>query len=123
MICVNELTDLKCNKREILRDLTIVLSPYAPHITEECWKLLGEQGSISYAKYPAFKEEYLVESDFAYPVSFNGKTKLNVLMPVEISEEDAKAIILANADVQKHLDGKELRKFIFVKGKIVNIVC
>lgn len=123
MICVNELTDLKCNKREILRDLTIVLSPYAPHITEECWKLLGEQGSISYVKYPAFNEEYLVESDFAYPVSFNGKTKLNVLMPVEISEEDAKAIILANADVQKHLDGKELRKFIFVKGKIVNLVC
>lgn len=123
MICVNELTDLKCNKREILRDLTIVLSPYAPHITEECWKLLGEQGSITHASYPAYKEEYLVESEFAYPVSFNGKTKLNVLMPVDITEANAKEIILANADVQKHLDGKELRKFIFVKGKIVNIVC
>lgn len=123
MICVNELTDLKCNKREILRELTIVLSPYAPHITEECWKLLGEQGSISFANYPEFKEEYLVESEFAYPVSFNGKTKLNILMPIDISEADAKELVLANADVQKQMDGKELRKFIFVKGKIVNIVC
>lgn len=123
MICVNELTDLKCNKREILRDLTIVLSPYAPHITEECWRLLGENDSISHASYPLFKEEYLVESDFAYPVSFNGKTKLNILMPLELTEQEAKEIVLANADVQKQLDGKELRKFIFVKGKIVNIVC
>jgi leucyl-tRNA synthetase len=123
MICVNELTDLKCNKREILRDLCIVLSPYAPHITEECWKLLGETDSITFATYPAFKEEYLVESEFAYPVSFNGKTKLNILMPVDVSEEDAKATVLANADVQKQMEGKELRKFIFVKGKIVNIVC
>jgi leucyl-tRNA synthetase len=123
MICVNELTDLKCNKREILRDLCIVLSPYAPHITEECWKLLGETDSITFASYPAFKEEYLVESEFAYPVSFNGKTKLNILMPIDVSEEDAKATVLANADVQKQMEGKELRKFIFVKGKIVNIVC
>jgi len=123
MICVNELTDLKCNKREILKDLTIVLSPYAPHIAEECWKLLGETDSITYAKYPEFKEEYLVESEFSYPISFNGKTRTNVSMPVEISEADAKAIVLANADVQKQLEGKELKKFIFVKGRIVNIVC
>ena len=122
MICVNELTDLKCNKREILRDLCIVLSPYAPHITEECWKLLGENDSISNAKYPSYKEEYLVESEFAYPVSFNGKTRLNILMPIDISEDDAKAIVLANEDVMKQMEGKELRKFIFVKGKIVNIV-
>ena len=122
MICVNELTDLKCNKREILRDLCIVLSPYAPHITEECWKLLGEKESITFAKYPAYKEEYLIESEFAYPVSFNGKTRLNILMPLDISEDDAKAIVLANEEVLKYLDGKEVRKFIFVKGKIVNIV-
>ncbi len=123
MICVNELTDLKCNKREILRDLCIVLSPYAPHITEECWKLLGENESITFATYPAFKEEYLVESEFAYPISFNGKTRLNILMPIDISEDDAKAIVLANEEAVKYLDGKEVRKFIFVKGKIVNIVC
>jgi leucyl-tRNA synthetase len=123
MICVNELTDLKCNKREILRDLCIVLSPYAPHITEECWKLLGEKESITFATYPAFKEEYLVESEFAYPISFNGKTRLNILMPIDISEDDAKAIVLANEETQKHLGGNEVRKFIFVKGKIVNIVC
>ncbi len=122
MICVNELTDLKCNKREILRDLCIVLSPYAPHITEECWKLLGEKESITFATYPAYKEEYLVESEFAYPISFNGKTRLNILMPIDISEDDAKAIVLANEETQKHLGGKEVRKFIFVKGKIVNLV-
>lgn len=123
MICVNELTDLKCNKREILRDLCIVLSPYAPYITEECWKLLGEKDSITFASYPAFKEEYLVESEFAYPISFNGKTRLNILMPIDISEDDAKTIVLANEEVQKQMEGKEMRKFIFVKGKIVNIVC
>lgn len=123
MICVNELTDLKCNKKEILRDLCIVLSPYAPHITEECWKLLGENDSITYASYPKYNEDYLVESDFAYPISFNGKTRFNISMPVEISDADAKAIVLANADVQKQLEGKELKKFIFVKGRIVNIVC
>jgi leucyl-tRNA synthetase len=122
MICVNELTDLKCNKREILRDLCIVLSPYAPHITEECWKLLGEKESITFATYPAYKEEYLVESEFAYPISFNGKTRLNILMPIDISEDDAKAIVLANEEAVKYLDGKEVRKFIFVKGKIVNLV-
>ncbi|MCF8285062.1 MAG: leucine--tRNA ligase [Sphingobacteriales bacterium] len=123
MICVNELTDLKCNKREILRELTITLSPYAPHITEECWKLLGEKESITYATYPIFKEEYLVESEFSYPISFNGKTRTNISMPVDIAEADAKAIVLANADVQKQLEGKDLKKFIFVKGRIVNIVC
>lgn len=122
MICVNELTDLKCNKREILRDLCIVLSPYAPHITEECWKLLGGKESITFAEYPAYKEEYLVESEFAYPISFNGKTRLNILMPIDISEDDAKTIVLANEETLKYLDGKEVRKFIFVKGKIVNIV-
>jgi leucyl-tRNA synthetase len=123
MICVNELMDLKCNKREILRELTITLSPYAPHITEECWKLLGEKESITYATYPIFKEEYLVESEFSYPISFNGKTRTNISMPVDIAEADAKAIVLANADVQKQLEGKDLKKFIFVKGRIVNIVC
>lgn len=123
MICVNELTDLKCNKREILKELTIVLSPYAPHITEECWKLLGEEGSITFAKYPLFKEVYLVESEFSYPISFNGKTRTNISMPVDISEADAKEIVLANTDVQKQLEGKDLKKFIFVKGRIVNIVC
>jgi leucyl-tRNA synthetase len=123
MICVNELMDLKCNKREILRELTITLSPYAPHITEECWKLLGEKESITFATYPIFKEEYMVESEFSYPISFNGKTRTNISMPVDISETDAKALVLANADVIKQLEGKELKKFIFVKGRIVNIVC
>lgn len=123
MICVNELTDLKCNKREILKELTITLSPYAPHITEECWKLLGENDSITLATYPTFKEEYLVESEFSYPISFNGKTRTNISMPIDIAEAEAKTIVLANADVQKQLEGKELKKFIFVKGRIVNIVC
>ncbi len=123
MICVNELTDLKCNKRKILRDLCIVLSPYAPHITEECWKLLGETESISKASYPKWNESYLVESEFAYPISFNGKTKFNISLALDITEEQAKELVLANADVQKQMEGKDLRKFVFVKGKIINIVC
>ena len=79
MICVNELTDLQCNKRAILQDLCIVLHPYAPHITEELWSLLGNgAGTLSYADYPVFNPDYVVENEFAYPISINGKTRLNL---------------------------------------------
>ena len=123
MICVNELTDLKCNKRAILQDLVIVLSPYAPHICEELWALLGnEAGSLSYAAYPAFNPAYLIENEFEYPISFNGKmrTKLNLSLSLEPQEVERE--VLANADVQRYLDGKQPKKVIVVKGKIVNVV-
>ncbi|MDF2517109.1 MAG: leucine--tRNA ligase [Sphingobacterium sp.] len=123
MICVNELTDLKCNKRQILEQLVIVLQSYAPHITEELWNLLGhEAGTLSQATYPTFKPEYLVESEFAYPVSFNGKMKFNLSLALDLDQQTVEETIRAHADVQRHLDGKPIKKIIFVKGKIINIV-
>ncbi len=123
MICVNELTDLKCNKRAILQDLVIVLSPYAPHITEELWSLLGhEPGSLTRAAYPEFNPAYLVEDEFAYPISLNGKMKLNLNIPLALDNAEVENFVLANADVQRHLDGKTPKKLIVVKGRIVNIV-
>ncbi|MBE8720322.1 leucine--tRNA ligase [Sphingobacterium pedocola] len=123
MICVNELTELKCNKRRILQDLIIVLESYAPHITEELWILLGNQaGTISYAVYPKFNPDYLVESEFAYPVSINGKMKLNLSLALDLDAKAVEEIVIGNADVQRYLDGKAVKKLIFVKGKIINIV-
>jgi leucyl-tRNA synthetase len=123
MIAVNELTDLKCNKRAILQDMVVILSPYAPHICEELWVLLGnEAGTLSYAPYPKFVASYLVEDDFAYPISINGKTRLNLSMALTMEPKDVEAFVLANADVQKYLDGKTPKKVIVVKGRIVNIV-
>ncbi|MHC8949538.1 leucine--tRNA ligase [Sphingobacterium hungaricum] len=123
MICVNELTDLKSNKRKILQDLIIVLEPYAPHIVEELWSLLGnEAGTISYADYPVFNADYLIESEFAYPVSINGKMKLNLSLALDLDAKAVEEIVLSNESVQKYLDGKPIKKLIFVKGKIINIV-
>lgn len=123
MICVNELTDLKCNKRAILQDLVVVLAPYAPHITEELWKLLGHtEGSLSTAQFPKFIPEYLVEDEFAYPISVNGKMRMNLTVSLSLEPADVEKVVLDNADVQKYLDGKSPKKVIVVKGRIVNIV-
>ena len=123
MICVNELTDLKCNKREILQQLVIVLHPYAPHITEELWKLLGhEPGKLSFANYPAFNPEYLVENEFAYPISVNGKMRMNLNISLSLTQAEVEELVLSNQQVQHYLEGKTLKKMIFVKGKIVNLV-
>ncbi|WP_448702782.1 leucine--tRNA ligase [Mucilaginibacter sp. AW1-3] len=123
MIAVNELTDLKCNKRAILQDMVIILSPYAPHICEELWVMLGNQaGTLSYAPYPKFNPEYLVENEFAYPVSINGKTRMNLNISLAIEGKEVEDLVLANADVQKYLDGKTPKKVIVVKGRIINIV-
>jgi leucyl-tRNA synthetase len=122
MIAVNELTDLKCNKRRILQDLVIVLSPYAPHITEELWSLLGNKESLTFAAYPVFNPAYMVEDEFSYPVSVNGKTRLNVNLSLTLEAAAIEEIILADEQVQKYLDGKTPKKVIVVKGRIVNIV-
>ena len=123
MIAVNELTDLKCNNKSILQDLVIILSPYAPHICEELWTLLGNAaGTLSYATYPKFNPGYLIEDDFAYPISINGKTKLNLSIPLSYDQDAVASFVLANADVQKYLDGKAPKKVIVVKGRIVNMV-
>lgn len=122
MICVNELTDLKCNKKAVMQDLLLCLSPYAPHITEELWKALGNRGSINTATYPVFNPEYLVEDSFSYPVSINGKHRTNIEMSLTLSQPEVEALVLADENVQKWLEGKTPKKIIFVKGKIVNMV-
>lgn len=123
MICVNELTDLKCNKRAILQELCIVLSPYAPHITEELWEKLGnEAGSLSFADYPAFNPEYLVENEFEYPVSVNGKVRAKITFSLDMENSDIEKKSLENEDIQRYTEGKTPKKIIIVKGRIINIV-
>ena len=122
MICVNELNDLKCNKRAILEPLTVVISTYAPHIAEEIWSLLGHSESITFAEYPVFNESYLVEDSIVYPISFNGKTRLNLELPASMGKEEVEKVVLANAEVQERLEGAAPKKVIVVPGRIVNIV-
>lgn len=122
MICVNELSDLKCNKRAILEPLLITLSPYAPHVAEELWEKLGHQESIAYAPFPAFNEKHLVEDNFAYPISFNGKMRFNIELPLTLSVPEIEKIVMEAEQTQKYLEGKTPKKVIIVPKKIVNIV-
>jgi leucyl-tRNA synthetase len=122
MICVNELTELKCNKRAILEPLTIVLSSFAPHIAEELWEQLGNTSSISFASYPKFEAAHLVEDSFSYPISFNGKTKMNLELSTSLSAAEVEAIVLANPEVIARLEGATPKKVIVVVKRIVNVV-
>ncbi|MBC5991750.1 leucine--tRNA ligase [Pontibacter cellulosilyticus] len=122
MICVNELTQLKTNKRAILEPLTVILSPYAPHIAEELWEKLGHSGSISYAAFPEWKEEYLVENSFEYPVSINGKTRSKMTFALDAPKDEMEKAVLADEQVQKFMDGKSAKKIIIVPNKIINVV-
>lgn len=123
MICVNELTDQKCNNRHVLEQLTILMAPYAPHITEEIWSKLGhDAGTITHAKYPEFNEAHLQESSYKYPVSFNGKMRFVLALPLDLTVEQIQEQIMAHPDTQKWLEGKTPKKFIIVPGKIINMV-
>lgn len=123
MICVNELSDVKCNKRAILEELVKLISPFAPHIAEQLWHKLGNTNSVvKDVDYPQFEEKYLVESTVQYPVSVNGKVRAKIDLPANISKEEAEIQALANENVAKWTEDKELRKFIFVPGRIINIV-
>ena len=122
MICVNDLSTLKCNKRKILLPLLQVLSPFAPHISEELWSLSGNATSILDSGWPNFDESYLVENSFSYPISINGKTRTNIELPLDMDQNAAQEIVMADEIVQKWMESKPLKKFIFVKGRIVNIV-
>ncbi len=122
MICVNELTDLKCNKRAILEPLTILIAPYAPHIAEELWHLLGHNTTVCDALWPKYKEEYLIESTFTCPVSFNGKMRFTLDIPLNLSQAEVEKIVLSYAGTVKFLEGKQPKKIIVVPNKIVNIV-
>lgn len=124
MICVNELTDQKCHSKAILEQLVILLAPYAPHVSEELWEILGhEAGTISTAKFPTFNPDFLVEDEIAYPVSFNGKMRLKVALSATLSAKEVEDAVMALPDTQKWLEGKAPKKVIVVPGKIVNIVC
>ena len=122
MICVNELTEAKCNKRAILEPLLICLSSYAPHITEELWKQLGNKESIVYAKFPDYNEEYLIDDSVNYPVSVNGKLKFTLELPATLTVQEVEVEVMKNEQTHKLLDGKQPKKVIVVHKKIVNMV-
>ena len=122
MICVNELTSMKCRSREIYEPLIVLLAPFAPHIAEELWHVLGHDTTVCDAQWPTWNEEYLKESTVKYAVSFNGKSRYTIEVPADADEEEVKRIALADAGAERWLDGKQPRKIIFVKNKLVNIV-
>lgn len=122
MICTNDLTEKKCNKRKILEPLTILFSAYAPHITEELWSLMGNDRSVFFAEFPKLNEQYLVESAVNYPVSFNGKTRFQRSFPTDMDTKEIEKIILEDEETQKWIEGKTPKKVIIVPKKIINIV-
>ncbi|MBR0054622.1 MAG: leucine--tRNA ligase [Bacteroidales bacterium] len=122
MIAVNELSELKCAKRKILEPMVVLISAYAPHVAEELWHLLGHSDFVVDATFPQFEASYLVENEAKYPVSFNGKTRLQKVFPANMAPKDIEAAVLADPDVQKYLDGKTPKKVIIVPKKIINIV-
>lgn len=122
MICTNELTALKCNKRAILEPLVIAIAPFAPHMAEELWSLLGHIQSITKESFPKWEERFLVEDAFEYPVSFNGKVRFKLSMPLTATNADIEAAVKAAPESTKWMEGKEIKKMIIVPKKIVNVV-
>ena len=122
MICLNELSTLKCNKQVILEDFIILLAPFAPHITEELWHLLGHKESICDAKWPVYDEEYLKESEVKYAISFNGKVRFSLELSADMSIKEVEAFVLEHENTKKWIEGKSIKKVIVVPKKIVNIV-
>ncbi|WP_296621338.1 leucine--tRNA ligase [Marivirga sp.] len=122
MICVNTLTELKCNNKAVLSDLTRIIAPYAPHICEELWSLLGNEGSISEAGWPTFNPEFVKEDEHTYPVSVNGKHRDNMTFALDTPKEEIEKAVLENPKVQKWIEDKPIKKMIIVPKKIVNIV-
>lgn len=122
MICVNDLADLKCNKREVLESLNVLLSPYAPHIAEEIWNKLGHQNSVTTAIFPSYDEQYLVENSFEYPVSFNGKMRFKITYPLSMTAKEIEEAVLEAKESKKWTDGTQVKKIIVVHGRIINVV-
>jgi leucyl-tRNA synthetase len=122
MICANELTSMKCNKRGILQPLVVALSPFAPHISEELWEKLGHPDTVLNARFQSYDEQYLKENSFDYPISINGKVRTMINFALDMPKEDIEKMVLASEIVQKWSEGKPPKKVIIVPGKIVNIV-
>ncbi len=122
MICVNELFDLGCHKKEVLSQVLVLLAPYAPHISEELWSLIGNQGLVIDAAFPIFDAQYVTETSKEYPVSINGKVRTNIAIDLDATEAQVNEIVLNNPLIQKWMEGKPIKKLIFVKGKMINVV-
>ena len=122
MICVNELFDLGCHKKEVLEQVLILLAPYAPHISEELWSLIGNQGLVMDAPFPIFESQYVKETSKEYPVSINGKVRANIAIDLDATEAQVQEIVLNNELIQKWVEEKPIKKLIFVKGKMINVV-
>ncbi|MDX1272303.1 class I tRNA ligase family protein, partial [Bizionia paragorgiae] len=122
MIAVNELSQQKCNSKAVLEPLLVLLSPYAPHITEELYSMMGNDGSIATVAFPKFEAKHLVESSKNYPISFNGKMRFTLELPMDMSKEDIEKAVMAHEKTIAQLDGRTPKKVIVVPGKIVNIV-
>lgn len=122
MIAVNELSAQQCHSREILEPLVVIIAPYAPHIAEELWHKLGHHESVTFATFPKFEAKYLVESSKEYPVSFNGKMRFKLELPMDMSKEDMEKVVMAHEKTQEQLQGRTPKKIIIVPGKIINIV-
>ncbi len=122
MICVNELSDEKCQNREILSQLIVLIAPFAPHVAEEIWQTLGHKTSITKANWPVAKQEYLVDNTKIYPVSFNGKVRFNIELPTNMPKNDIEKTVLEHPNTTKWIENNTIKKIIVVPGKIVNIV-
>jgi leucyl-tRNA synthetase len=122
MICINELFDLGCHKKEVLEQVLVLLAPYAPHVSEELWSLIGNQGLVIDAAFPMFDAQYVTETSKEYPVSINGKVRTNIAIDLDVTEAQVHEIVLNNALIQKWIEGKPIKKLIFVKGKMINVV-
>jgi leucyl-tRNA synthetase len=122
MICINELFDLGCRKKSVLSQVLVLMTPYAPHFCEELWQLLGNEGLVVNAAYPVFEAKYVLETSKEYPVSINGKMRTNIAIDLAATEEEVRNMVLDNALVQKWMEGKPLKKLIFVKGKMIKVV-
>ena len=122
MICVNELITQKCNEREVLEPLAVLLAPFAVHASEELWQLLGHDTSISRVPFPDFDASLLVESVKNYPISFNGKMRFTMELSLELNPKEVEEIVMADERTQQQLQGRTPKKIIVVPGKIINIV-
>jgi len=122
MICVNELTELGCNKRDILSGLVVLISPYTPHLAEELWEKLGNNVSITKATFPLFNPDYIVEHTFEYPVSFNGKMRFKLELALNLSVKEVETAVLNTKESQKWLQGNPPKKIVVVPRKIINVV-
>ena len=123
MICTNELTQLKCTNKEVMKTLVILIAPFAPHIAEELWEQLGGKGSVCDAQWPKWNEEYLVENEVKMAVAFNGKARFEVMLPADADNATVEQAVKADERTAKYIDGKQIVKVIIVPKRMVNIVC